>query len=588
MSSSHSQPGRPAGLIAALVLSLLAVLAGWSLANRPVSVPENWDGPVASVSFAPFRWGQSPLTRTYPSLQQVEEDMVALKGLTTGLRTYTSQEGMEVVPDLARKHGFTVTHSAWLGVTPTTNEKEVAALIQAANQHPDVIKRVIVGNEVLLRRDLKPAKLVEYIERVKAKVDQPVSYADVWAFYLKHPQVGHAVDYLTIHILPYWEDEPQHIDDVETHILKIVKRMREAFPGKPILIGEAGWPTAGRSRGPAVPSVENAARFNRILAKVAAENGLDYNVVEAFDQPWKAALEGTVGARWGLVDADRNWRYTLTGPVMENPRWTLEAAASAVLVLLAVAGFWHRLVQLPLREQAAFCLFAGVLAALLTHAATTAYGLSYSSAAEAWAGVRVLALALMSVACLEAASRLLGRRTAPLSPRSGWQSLCAGWGAAPVSPGVVAEGLYLLMTATALGAAAWLAIDGRYRDIPVADIAPVVAGMLGLGLLRRAQGLGWAEAFALGRLFSHAKGAGRASLLDRLAVWLLVLAALATVAAEGRALIGEDFTKDHPTLADQAPLILIGMWRNLENLAWAGLLLVLALPFLATLRQARK
>lgn len=45
----------------------------------------------------------------------------------------------------------------------------------------------------------------------------------------------------------------------------------EAFPGKPLLIGEAGWPSAGRQRGPAVPSLVNKARFINGFRALAAE-----------------------------------------------------------------------------------------------------------------------------------------------------------------------------------------------------------------------------------------------------------------------------------------------------------------------------
>ena len=36
----------------------------------------------------------------------------------------------------------------------------------------------------------------------------PVTYADVWEFWLRYRDVYEAVDFVTIHILPYWEDFP--------------------------------------------------------------------------------------------------------------------------------------------------------------------------------------------------------------------------------------------------------------------------------------------------------------------------------------------------------------------------------------------
>ncbi|MEZ5435844.1 MAG: hypothetical protein R3E67_04590 [Pseudomonadales bacterium] len=282
----------------------LAALAWWGVIY-PRSIASEWHEPLKSASFAPFADGQSPLKKVFPTQEQIEADLVRLKGIFSGIRTYTAQDGMEVVPELAEKHGFVLTHSAWLGREKNGNDKEVAVLIETANRYPQAVKRVIVGNEVLLRRDLKADELIAYIDQVRSAIQQPVSYADVWAFWLKNPQVAEHVDYLTIHILPYWEDEPVSLHDAQQHMLAIIEKIKQRFPGKPILVGETGWPTEGRSRGPAHADLLTAAEFVRALPKLAAEHGFDYNIVEAYDQSWKAQLEGTVGARWGLFDSAR-------------------------------------------------------------------------------------------------------------------------------------------------------------------------------------------------------------------------------------------------------------------------------------------
>jgi len=178
---------RHLSLILAALASAAAAALLWFWFDRPVPVAESWSGPVSSVSFAPFRKGQSPLTKVYPSPEQVAEDLVSLKGLARGIRTYSAREGMEVVPDLAAKLGLKVIFGAWLTNDieekgRLINQQEVDELIKAANAHPNEIERVIVGNEVLLRRDLTPDKLIGFIRQVKAAVKQPVSYADVWPF----------------------------------------------------------------------------------------------------------------------------------------------------------------------------------------------------------------------------------------------------------------------------------------------------------------------------------------------------------------------------------------------------------------------
>ncbi len=196
--SSHVSSA--AKIFTGFFVCVLAALV-WYTAIYPRSIESEWGEPLKSASFAPFYDGQSPLKKVFPSQEQIEADLVRLKGVFSGVRTYTARDGMEAVPALAEKHGLTLTHSAWLGREKADNDKEVQVLIETANHYPQAVKRVIVGNEVLLRRDLKPDELIAYIDQVRSAIKQPVSYADVWAFWLKNPQVADHVDYITIRAL---------------------------------------------------------------------------------------------------------------------------------------------------------------------------------------------------------------------------------------------------------------------------------------------------------------------------------------------------------------------------------------------------
>jgi exo-beta-1,3-glucanase (GH17 family) len=274
----------PRLLLGALVLAtaFYANWRGWEWAGRlqqvdyaeaasHAALPDR----VASVSFAPFRRGQSPLTKTYPTHDEIDADLKAAAIVARGVRTYTSREGLEAVPELAGKYGLDVIHSAWLGREPDINEAEVTALIEQANKHPDTIKRVIVGNEVLLRKDLTVDQLIQQIRRVKAAVKQPVSYADVWEFWLRYPQLLNEVDFVTVHFLPYWEDIPIGVAHAMPHIKGVMDQVRAGLPGKPILVGEVGWPSLGRSRREAIPSRPEAARFNLEFLRLAEKEGFD-------------------------------------------------------------------------------------------------------------------------------------------------------------------------------------------------------------------------------------------------------------------------------------------------------------------------
>ena len=130
-----------------------------------------------------------------------------------------------------------------------------------------------------------------------------MTYADVWEFWLRNREVYDAVDFVTIHILPYWEDFPIRAKYAAAHVDAIRKRMAVAFPGKEILIGETGWPSEGRMREGALPSRTNQARVVSEILDLAKQENFRVNLIEAYDQPWKRQLEGTVGGYWGLFDS---------------------------------------------------------------------------------------------------------------------------------------------------------------------------------------------------------------------------------------------------------------------------------------------
>ena len=167
----------------------------------------------------------------------------------------------------------------------------------------------------------------------------PVTYADVWEFWLRNREVYDAVDFVTIHILPYWEDIPVRAKFAAAHVDAIRKRMAVAFPGKEILIGETGWPSAGRMREGALPSRTNQARVVSEILDLAKRENFRVNLIEAYDQPWKRQLEGTVGGYWGLFDAvQRAVKYPPGEPISNYPLWKLQMGcgmALSVFVFLA-------------------------------------------------------------------------------------------------------------------------------------------------------------------------------------------------------------------------------------------------------------
>src|SRR3984957_14595214 len=195
------------GLIGCLVLSVLTFFL-WSAPNQPQAGDVTMPKPkFNSLSFAPYQAWQAPLSKTSPPGTQVARDLKLVATQANGIRTYSAIEGDYDIGALAKQAGLKVWLGIWLSSNPKDNAKEIAAGIAEANAHPDTITRVIVGNEVLLRRDLSVDDLDADIDYVRARVKQPVAYADVTDFWAQFPQVAQHVDIVMIHFLPYWEDK---------------------------------------------------------------------------------------------------------------------------------------------------------------------------------------------------------------------------------------------------------------------------------------------------------------------------------------------------------------------------------------------
>jgi exo-beta-1,3-glucanase (GH17 family) len=475
---------------AAFLLPPLAalVLLAWYLPNRPQNPPGGRPGEkFASLSFEAFEPWQSPLTDSFPTEAQDDAAMARVATETNAIRTYAAIEGRYDTAALARKHGLKLWQGIWLGTDRRKNDLEIAKGIDIANKNPDTVTRVIVGNEVLLRRDLPPDELIADIDRVKKAVRQPVAYADVWDFWKQFPQIAPHVDIMLIHLLPYWEDTPTGIDHAVQHVNDAYEEMKRLFPGKQIAIGETGWPSRGRERADAVPSRVNEARFLRAFLTLSRQEHFDYNFIEAFDMVWKYHDEGIVGANWGVFDADRRVKIPITGPISEDPDWPRHAALSiaAGLALTALGLTANR--ALTERQQALICAAGMALGAALGFGVTVALATLYDIHLEIAADFNLAGQAALAVLAM----LRLARRIPPSPARSAAQTadairaLLTRLRPPPLASAF--EDLLFLFVWTAAVMELLLVFDPRYREFPLATFAvPLVVTALRV-LLRETQ-----------------------------------------------------------------------------------------------------
>src|SRR5215831_7178621 len=325
--------------LALLPLSLLAIAGVWWWLATPITLAHAPIDPATKllcVSYAPFRGSQTPLDpSTYIAAEQIEQDLAQLAKISECVRTYSIENGLDQVPAIARKIGLKVMQGIWLGRNRAKNFAQISTAIRLVKENPGVITSLVVGNEVLLRGEMTTTDLAAIIRSVKAQVSVPVTYADVWEFWLRYREIYEVVDFITIHVLPYWEDFPIRAKFAAAHVDSIRQRMAITFPGKEILIGETGWPSEGRMREGALPSRTNQARIVSEILSLAKAQNFRVNLIEAYDQPWKRRLEGTVGGYWGLMDATaRATKYPPGLPISNFPRWKWYVGAGMAMSVL--------------------------------------------------------------------------------------------------------------------------------------------------------------------------------------------------------------------------------------------------------------
>ena len=318
--------------LAVAVCALVAcVHAGFWALSREHSAAPDIQGPLASVSYTPFADLSHP-DRERATADQIHADLKIIAPHTVAIRTYSSTRGVELVPAIADQFGLKVTVGAWIDKDEKRNEREIRSVIDLARKNRNV-NGVVVGNETIYRGDKTAEEIIRLIQRVKREVQVPVTTGEIWHAWIDHPELASAVDFIAAHILPYWEgiSDKAAVDQA----ISVYDKLRQAFPGKRIVIAEFGWPSAGYNRRDANPGRAEQATVLRDFVSRAEALGIDYNIIEAIDQPWKTN-EGSVGPYWGLFDASRQPKFAFTGPVVDADHWRIAAVAILIGLLLSL------------------------------------------------------------------------------------------------------------------------------------------------------------------------------------------------------------------------------------------------------------
>ena len=475
--------------LALFFASIGLIVAAWWWLAAPVTLlraPIDPEAKLECVSYAPFRGEQTPHNSSLiVSPEQIAEDLGELAKVTKCIRTYSIENGLDKVPELASRVGLKVLLGVWIGRDRAKNLLLINHTVALANDHPGVVTSVIVGSEVLLRGEMTVSDLREFIRSAKVRVHVPVTYADVWEFWLRYREMAPDVDFITVHMLPYWEDAPPRAEEAAAHVDDIRMQLAAAFPGKEILIGEAGWPSQGRMRDGSLASRINQARFISELLERARTEKFRVNLFEAYDEPWKRKWEGTVGGYWGMFNAgDRQLKYPAGVPIGNYPRWKWQMAGGIVLSVLV---FLTAALTLRRRPSSPGSM-AWIAVAISATTGGVLLGVSIdkliyeSFGYDGWLRQGALLLTAIAAPLLSTQALMSGRPVpafldilGPAERRT--QTFLT------TMLGLTLIAITLMAVETALG----LVFDGRWRDFPFAALTMAVVPFTTLSLLTGAR-----------------------------------------------------------------------------------------------------
>jgi glucan 1,3-beta-glucosidase len=257
------------------------------------------------LCFSLYEEGQKP--GDVITEEQVRRRMKIIRPHTKWVRSFSSTEGNELVPMIAKEFGLKTLVGAWLGKDPEINKREINGLIQLAGE--GYVDIAAVGNEVMYREDLTEDELLDYISHAKALIPEgiPVGYVDAYYEFAARPRITGIVDVILANCYPFWEGCA--FDYSLMYMKNMYYQALNAGMGKKVIITETGWPSQGKSIRDAHPSVENARNYFINTQMWSKSEDVDIFYFSSFDESWKVGAEGDVGAYWGIWDKNENLKF---------------------------------------------------------------------------------------------------------------------------------------------------------------------------------------------------------------------------------------------------------------------------------------
>ena len=326
-------------ILLAIFLSSLIHVFLWTRGGDKFVISPQIGDKLESLSYTPFKGFEKALK----SDDEVADDLETISQIARKVRTYAIADAQKVLSNLGETK-LKVDLGLWLSTNKDANEAEIEKALELIRMYSPKISSIIVGNEVLLRDDLKPEELMAIIDRISKRTRIPVTTAEVQHIWLSNTELAKHVDFICVHILPYWEKVP--IQKAMAFTKEKYDAIAQLYPKKHILIGEFGWPSSGYNNEKAEATLPNQIKAITDFLAMAKSEKWAYNIVEAFDQPWKGVHEGSVGPYWGLFDINQMPKFNFVKKTIINPLWRYQMAAAVFFgILLTFYGLRNQRVN---------------------------------------------------------------------------------------------------------------------------------------------------------------------------------------------------------------------------------------------------
>jgi exo-beta-1,3-glucanase (GH17 family) len=292
-----------------------------------------------AICYSGYREGQCPGV-AYPSYEEIKEDLLILAENWKYLRLYDCTPHAETVLQVIANEAlrFKVMlgvdmaaemsnpHCPWgadfsdetLAANRRANREQIEKAIALSNRYPDIVFSVSVGNEASVEwtDHMVPVdSLVAHALKLKSTIKQPVTFCEnyvPWTYKLE--PLAEVLDFISVHTYPAWEYRT--VEDALEYTKQNYHSVVDHYPGKPVVITEAGWTTASNGRGIESWNASEklqAHYYEELLEWTTDEKILTF-VFEAFDEPWKGSPDPQEPEKhWGLFNVQRRPKLVMQG-----------------------------------------------------------------------------------------------------------------------------------------------------------------------------------------------------------------------------------------------------------------------------------